>query len=135
VPRCPVAGDDDDKAGDRLPDAPVEVEPDYRFTLANERTFLAWQRTALGLLAGAVAVVQLVPELTIPGARHVLGVLLAVLAILTAAMGLRRWRQVDRAVRRGMPLPRHPTPEYLGIGLIVVGLVTLGLVIGKAVTG
>ena len=27
-------------------------EPDYRFTLANERTFLAWVRTALGLLAG-----------------------------------------------------------------------------------
>ena len=40
----------------------AEGEPDYRFTLANERTFLAWQRTALGLLAAAVAVVQLVPE-------------------------------------------------------------------------
>ena len=36
------------------------VEPDYRFTLANERTFLAWIRTALGLLAGGVAVRQLV---------------------------------------------------------------------------
>ena len=42
------------------PDADPEFEPDYRFTLANERTFLAWQRTALGLLAAAVAVVQLV---------------------------------------------------------------------------
>ena len=29
--------------------------PDYRFTLANERTFLAWIRTALALMAGAVA--------------------------------------------------------------------------------
>src|SRR3984893_15268857 len=36
----------------------AEGEPDYRFTLANERTFLAWQRTALGLLAAAVAVVS-----------------------------------------------------------------------------
>jgi inner membrane protein YidH len=112
-----------------------EVEPDYRFTLANERTFLAWQRTALGLLAAAVAVVQLVPELTIPGARHILGVLLAVLAIATAAMGLRRWRQVDWAIRHRMPLPRQPTLAYLAVGLIVVGLITLGLVIGKAVTG
>jgi putative membrane protein len=34
-----------------------------------------------------------------------------------------------------MPLPRHPTPAYLGVGLIVIGLVTLALVIGKAVTG
>lgn len=88
-------------------DTVVECEPDYRFTLANERTFLAWQRTALGLLAAAVAVVQLVPDLTIPGARHVLGVLLAVLASLTVGIGLLRWKQVDRAIRRGNPLP-HP---------------------------
>ena len=117
--------------GDNVP----EVEPDYRFTLANERTFLAWQRTALGLLAAAVAVVQLVPELSIAGARHVLGILLALLAILTAGMGIFRWRQVDRAMRRDLPLPRHPTPIYLGIGLALIGLLTLGLVVVKAVTG
>lgn len=112
-----------------------EVEPDYRFTLANERTYLAWQRTALGLLAAAVAVVQLVPELAIPGARHVLGLILALLAILTAGMGILRWEQVDRAMRRDLPMPRHPTPVYLGIGLVLVGLLTLGLVVVKAVAG
>jgi putative membrane protein len=114
---------------------PGECEPDYRFTLANERTFLAWQRTALGLLAAAVALVQLVPELTVPGARRVLGVGLAVLAILTSGMGLLRWRQADHAMRRGEPLPRHPTPAYLAVGLCVVGLVALGLVVAKAVAG
>ena len=87
----------------------AEGEPDYRFTLANERTFLAWQRTALGLLA--------------------------VLATLTSAMGLLRWEQADRAIRRGGPLPRHPTPAYLAVGLTVVGLLAIGLVIGKVVTG
>jgi putative membrane protein len=51
-------------------------EPDYRFTLANERTFLAWIRTALALIAGGVAVVQLVPALSIPGVRHGLGTVL-----------------------------------------------------------
>ncbi len=112
-----------------------EIEPDYRFTLANERTFLAWQRTALGLLAAAVAVVQLVPELSIAGARHVLGIILGLLAILTAGMGILRWQQVDRAMRRDLPLPRHPTPIYLGIGLALVGLLTLGLVVVKAVAG
>lgn len=112
-----------------------DLEPDYRFTLANERTFLAWQRTALGLLAAAVAVVQFVPELGITGGRHVLGALLAVLAILTACMGLLRWEQVDRAIRRGKPLPRHPTPLYLGLGLAAVGLLILALVVAKAVTG
>ena len=54
--------------------ARTPIEPDYRFTLANERTFLAWQRTSLGLMAAAVAVVQFMPELAIPGLRHVLGV-------------------------------------------------------------
>jgi len=116
-------------------DSVPEIEPDYRFTLANERTFLAWQRTALGLLAAAVAVVQLVPELSIAGARHVLGIVLGSLAILTAGMGILRWQQVDRAMRRDLPLPRHPTPIYLGIGLALVGLLTLGLVVLKAVAG
>jgi len=133
--RCRVADDTTTRAGERGADTVAECEPDYRFTLANERTFLAWQRTALGLLAAAVAVVQLVPELTIPGARHALGLLLAVLATLTSAMGLLRWEQADRAIRRGGPLPRHPTPAYLAVGLTVVGLLAIGLVIGKAVTG
>jgi putative membrane protein len=124
-----------DPTGEQGPSTAPNGEPDYRFTLANERTFLAWQRTALGLLAAAVAVVQLVPELSVPGARHALGLLLALLAILTAGMGILRWEQVDRAIRRDMPLPRQPTPVYLGIGLVVIGLLTVGLVVIKAVAG
>ncbi len=124
---------DNTAASARDADSAVEYEPDYRFTMANERTFLAWQRTALGLLAAAVALVQLVPELTIPGARRVLGVGLAVLAILTSGMGLLRWQQADRAMRRGDPLPRHPSPTYLAVGLGLVAIVALGLVIAKAV--
>ena len=112
-----------------------EPELDYRFTFANERTFLAWQRTALGLLAAAVALVQLVPELAIPGSRRLLGVGLALLATLTSVMGLLRWQQADRAMRRGDPLPRHPSPVYLAVGLSLVGIIALGLVILKAVAG
>lgn len=113
----------------------AESEPDYRFTMANERTFLAWQRTALGLLAAAVALEQLVPEMTVPGARRLLGVGLAVLAVLTSGMGLLRWQQADHAMRRGDPLPRHPSPAYLAVGLGLVGLIALGLVVLKAVSG
>jgi putative membrane protein len=130
-----VTVDEDNRGSERGPDVDSEFEPDYRFTLANERTFLAWQRTALGLLAAAVAVVHLVPEMTVPGMRHVLGVLLAVLATTTAVVGVLRWQQVDRAMRRGTPLPRQPTPAYLGAGLIVIGLLTLALVISKASAG
>ena len=129
-----MANDPTGHDGERAADSTAECEPDYRFTLANERTFLAWQRTALGLLAAAVAVVQLVPELTIPGARHALGLLLAVLATLTSGMGLLRWEQADRAIRRSSPLPRHPTPAYLAAGLTLIGILAIGLVIGRVVT-
>jgi len=63
------------------------------------------------------------------------GVLLAALAVLTSGMGLLRWHQADRAMRRGLPLPRHPAPGYLALGLIVVGVIALGLVIAKVVMG
>lgn len=109
-------------------------EPDYRFTLANERTFLAWQRTSLGLLAAAVAVIQFVPDLGLPGARHILGLVLTMLATATAAVGLWRWRQVDRAMRAGTALPRHPTPSYLAVGLCVIGLLVLIAAVVRLVT-
>jgi putative membrane protein len=115
-------------------DAAGEHEPDYRFTLANERTFLAWERTSLGLLAAAVAIVQFVPELGVPGARHIIGGFLTILAMLCAGMGLRRWQQVDRAMRRGLPLPRHRAPVYLGLGLVVLGLAVLVVVAIRAFT-
>lgn len=124
-----MAAETQSETGDR----DIDVEPDYRFTLANERTFLAWQRTALGLLAAAVAVIQLVPALGITGSRHVLGALLALLAIFTAGIGLVRWEQVDRAMRKGKPLPRHPTPAYLGAGLVVVGLLVFAIIVASAV--
>lgn len=123
-------------ATDGPPDDVIEEqEPDYRFTLANERTFLAWQRTALGLLAAAVALVNFVPELVVVGARRIMGVGLAVLAISTSWTGLQRWRLSDRAMRRGVPLPRHPSPGLLAVGLIVLGVITLAMVVAKVVTG
>lgn len=111
----------------------VSTEPDYRFTLANERTFLAWQRTSLGLLAAAVAVVQFMPELTVPGLRHILGVLIGAMAVATAAAGLVRWAQVDRAMRHDQPLPRPAIPIYLTTGLATMGLVTVGFAIAATV--
>ena len=95
-------------------------DPDYRFTLANERTFLAWFRTALALIASGVAVVQLVPALAFPGARHVVGILLAVAGGgLSLAAALRWWR-VQAAMRREEDLPPTSIPMILGLGLVVL---------------
>lgn len=111
------------------------IEPDYRFTLANERTFLAWQRTGLGLLAAAVAVVQFMPELAVPGLRHGLGAVIGALTMLTSAAGLHRWHQVDHAMRHDRPLPRPSTPVYVTVALMAIGLVTVALAVAANTGG
>ena len=93
-------------------------DPDYRFTLANERTFLAWIRTALGLLAGGVAVRQLIPRFTTPGATVLLAVGCVGLAAVLAAASYPRWRRVQLAMRAGQPLP--PTRMIIGLSISVL---------------
>ena len=104
-------------------------DPDYRFTLANERTFLAWMRTALSLLAGSIAVVQLLPPFRIAGARTALGVLLAVLGIATAIFAYVRWEQNERAMRTSRRLTYSVTLPLLSAAMGLVGVVTLVLVV------
>ncbi|PVZ06380.1 YidH family protein [Actinomycetospora cinnamomea] len=109
--------------------AEVDIEPDYRFTLANERTFLAWNRTALALIAGGVVVTGLVPEFGPEGSRHIVGGLLAVLGIVVAVMALRRWQRVQRAMRRDADLPPSRLPLLLTVGLVVVTLAVAVLIV------
>jgi putative membrane protein len=106
----------------------VDREPDYRFTLANERTFLAWIRTALGLLAGGVAVGQLVPPFAFPGATVLLGLMCIALAAVLAATSYPRWRAVQRAMRADQPLPSSRVLIVLAVGVLVV-TVTAGILV------
>lgn len=86
------------------------------------------------MLAASVAVIQFVSEAALPGARYVLGLSLALLATATAGLGLWRWRQVDRAMRTGDTLPRHPSPAYLAVGLSLIGVLVLAAVFYRALT-
>jgi putative membrane protein len=95
-------------------------DPDYRFTLANERTFLAWVRTALALLAGGVAVVQILPPFAFPGARQALGLVLTLMGGGLALASVRRWRRVQAAMRRDEDLPSTHVPIALGFSLTVL---------------
>lgn len=97
-------------------------DPDYRFSLANERTYLAWIRTSLALIAAGVAVLQLVPDLGPHWVRVALGTGLILLAVVLAAMSPRRWRRNEKAMRMGRSLP--PT---LQIPLLAYGLVAAGV--------
>ena len=102
---------------------PGEKEPDVRFTFANERTFLAWNRTALALIATGIAATQLLPEFHVAGGRRLLGLPLVVLGAWVAGASLKHWRSNDRAIRNGEPLPRSPMPFILTTGIVVVGLI------------
>jgi len=90
--------------------------PDYRFSLANERTFLAWVRTALALLAGAVAIDQLAPEIAPIGIRIALCVVLAAIGALLAVVSYRRWANMEHAMRHDQDLPH----SWLMMGMTVV---------------
>ncbi len=107
----------------------VGHDPDYRFSLANERTFLAWIRTALALLAGGVAVVQLVPAFNFPGGRRTLGVILVVLSLVVGTASYFRWVANERAMRLDLSLEHSLVPRLLAGGLTVVALLALIMVV------
>lgn len=99
-------------------------EPDGRFSLANERTFLAWVRTALALLAGGVALEAL--DLPVePHLRLAAAVLLVVLGVVAPAQAWFGWARTERALRERRPLPGPVLSGPLAIGVAVAGLLVL----------
>ena len=111
-----------------LPQDPRQIgtEPDYRFTLANERTFLAWIRTALALAAGGLAAISLLDDFA---HSEPLGIGLLALAFLTAASAYRRWASNERSMRLGEPLPRSRLPRAMAVSTALVSLVAAVLFI------
>ncbi len=104
-------------------------EPDYRFSLANERTFLAWTRTALAVMAAAVAVAQLLPDAHDSGLRRALGVVLAVLGVVIGAAAYPGWVANQRAMRLRQPLPRPRLLPLVGGVLVLIGIGAVVLVV------
>jgi putative membrane protein len=108
-------------------DSSLGEEPDVRFTYANERTFLAWNRTALALIATGVAATQLLPKLQLEWGRRLLGLPLIALGAAVAAESFRQWRANERAMRQGEPLPRSWMPFILTLGIVAIGALAVAL--------
>jgi putative membrane protein len=98
--------------------------PDYRFSLANERTLLAWLRTALALVAGGVAMTQFVPEIGLPAGGPVVSVGLLLAGLGTALAGYRRYVRNETAIAADQPLPVSPAAAWV-TGLVAVLVVAL----------
>jgi putative membrane protein len=100
-----------------------DVDP--RVSLANERTFLAWIRTALALITIGLAITQLLPPFDLPGGRRLLGIPLMVLGVIVALGGLREWMVNERAVREGRPLRAPRLALLVTVVIAVIGVLAL----------
>lgn len=107
----------------------VGEEPDPRFTFANERTFLAWIRTALGFVAAGVAVAAVAQFNGALGLGVRLAALVLVLCgLVSGSTALRQWMRSERALRLNQPLPSSPLLPLLSVALVVVALVAIVVV-------
>jgi putative membrane protein len=113
----------DEKPRKRYPHYVYDVgdEPDPRFSLANERTFLAWVRTALATVAGAVALHALATPAN-DGLRTTIVVILLVLAAGCTVLAFLRWAQIERTMRLRAPLPGFSMGWVLTIAIVLVAV-------------
>jgi putative membrane protein len=100
------------------------IEPDARFTLANERTFLAWSRTSLALVAAGLAVAQLLPPFAnVPWGRSIIATPLILLGAAVATLSYFEWKANQRALRLGQPLGRSQLPKVLAVTITLIALI------------
>lgn len=112
------------RRNNRLED--IGDEPDARFTFANERTFLAWNRTALGCVVAGLAVSHVLrPDGGSGVGPKLAGVSLMVLGGLLALSSYSNWYSSQRAMRLREPLPRSILPTVLSVVTAIVALVTV----------
>ncbi|QUH04778.1 DUF202 domain-containing protein [Saccharopolyspora erythraea] len=127
----------DGTGGRRWPRRLYEVgdEPDPRFTLANERTFLAWIRTSLALMAAGVGVEALNAVAHEAGGplRTALAVLLLLGGVACSATAFGRWVATERAMRAGDALPAPKLAPLLGFGLTAIGVMACVLLFATGI--
>jgi putative membrane protein len=116
------------------PDSLREVgeDPDPRFTFANERTFLAWNRTALALIGGGLAAGQLL-QFDSELVRLLVALPPILLGGLLAVTSSRRWKANERAMRLGEPLPAIGPPRFIPPAIAALALVIAVLVVTGAI--
>ncbi|MET9298824.1 MULTISPECIES: YidH family protein [Micromonospora] len=107
----------------------VGTPPDYRFSLANERTFLAWLRTGLALVAGGLAAAQFLPPLRLAHLREALAVALLLLGATVSIRAVDHWARTERAMRLNEELPASRFPAVLALVVAVGALLLVAAVL------
>lgn len=109
-------------------------EPDARFSLANERTALAWVRSGLGLVAGGVALASLASIVERPVFFDVIAAFACLSGAILALYALHSWRQHEVALRTDQPMPAPAALPILVGGVSVLGLVLTGYAVFQMVS-
>ena len=105
----------------------MSEEPDYRFTYANERTFLAWVRTSVALIGVGVAAVQFLPPLDVAGGRRAVGAAFITLGAVICVVARRQWSANDRAMRSGAALPKSVLVPVVTVGVVLLAVVVAAI--------
>lgn len=98
------------------------VEPDPRYVLANERTFLAWIRTGIAFIAGGIAL-SAIPLNMDESLRKWLAVVALTIGALLALWAWFSWMRVERAMRRQEPLPNSPMLVILSGAILAFAVI------------
>ena len=110
----------------RPPLADVGVPPDPRFTFANERTFLAWNRTALALIVAGLGAAEF---LDFDGAQLLIALPLIVLGTVIAVVSYGNWDRNERALRLNLPLQYRALDRFLALGIAAIAVVSTVVVL------
>lgn len=113
----------------------VGADPDPRFTLANERTALAWVRTGLAMVAGGVALTSLATFADLSVLLDVVGGITCLLGGGLAVSAFLSWQRTERALRLAQPLPPPVLLPVLVVCVVVLGLVLGGYALTQATAG
>lgn len=108
------------------------TDPDPRFSLANERTFLAWIRTGLGLIALGVGVATFVSTQMAKGVSILLAAGLVLLGGIVSAAAWFRWLRVERSMRAGTGIPASRMAPVVAFGIAVLAVLSIiGVVLAQ----
>jgi len=111
-----------------VPGVPLDVDPDARFLLANERTLLAWIRTSITLQVGGIGVLHFAAAMDL---NDLVGLALLLTGALSGLAGYTRYRAADRAIRRGELPPASLAPEAIALAVVVLAVLMLAVAIGS----
>ncbi len=103
----------------------VGDEPDPRFTLANERTVLAWVRTSLAFVVAGLAAAVADGVVDTGGLLQVVAVVSVVVGAWLSLTSLVRWGRTERAMRLRRPLPPPSNLPVVVLGVLALAVVAI----------